>query len=122
MPGIFGSATINAVNNKRNNHPYQEPIGETTGDMDNSLINGCIGGGFAAADSIQNFELNTQGVSTFSSSGGVDSLYVLADVDVPAGTADAVVGPNGHITAATGGSYTVPLGVKAGEYCWAYLT
>jgi hypothetical protein len=122
MPGQLGSATVNAVNNKRNNHPYQEPIGATTGDMDNSLINGCIGGGFAAVDSIENFALNTQGVSTFSPTGGVDSLYVLAMVDVPAGTADAVVGPDGKISAATGGSYTVPLDVKAGEYCWAYLT
>jgi len=116
-----GSATINAVNNKRHSLAYQEPLGATTGATLESLANGCIGGGFAAVDSVKNFELETPGASQEGAADSLDALYVQADVPVAAGAA-AVTVVAGHITVATGGTYTCPRDVEAGEYVWVHLT
>lgn len=117
MSKEYGSATINAVNNVRNTLPFQEPIGATNDTVPDTLANGTIGGGFAATDTKPNFELETVG----SSDQVKPSLYVMADVDVGAGVTVATVA-SGHITAATGGTYTVVKAVKAGEYCWVHET
>lgn len=120
MPEL-GSATINAVDNQRHAEPYQEPIGADTADTHPSVLaNGTIGGGFNAVDGAANFTLETPGVSN-EGAGTIDSLYVVADVPVTAGAA-AVTVAAGHITAATGGTYTSPKALKAGEYGWVYLT
>jgi hypothetical protein len=120
MPEL-GSATIAAVNNQRHSLAAQEPIGASTSAMPLSLANGTIGGSFAAADSAPNFTLETPGIAAVKGADAVDSLYVQADVPVTAGAA-AVTVVSGHITVATGGTYTSPQALAAGEYGWVYLT
>lgn len=120
MPEL-GSATIDAVDNQRHSLAAQEPIGASTSLQPNSLANGTIGGSFAAVDSAPNFTLETPGIAAVKGADAVDSLYVQADVPVTAGAA-AVTVVDGHITVATGGTYTCPKTVKAGEYVWVYLT
>lgn len=113
----YASCTINNVANQRGGGLYQEPIGATNDTTPDTLANGTVGGGFAATDTTANFELGQTGISD----GGKASLYVVADVDVPAGSAAVTVAAN-HITVATGGTYTAPHAFKAGQYGWVHLT
>lgn len=116
MP-VAGSATINAVNSQRHAVPVQDPIGDSTGYQDSSLRNGCIGGGFSVADDAANFALETPGYSADAKA----ALYVEADVDILAGNTVVTVAA-GHITAATGGTYTAPVAIATGQFGWVHLT
>lgn len=118
MPGQLGSATINAVNNKRHTLAFQEPLGATTGFIDPSLVNGTIGGGFNAIDSVALFPITNPGYAVNGTPGAVAAAqYVVADVDAPAGTVTVVAG---HITVAGAGGHVLHLPIVAGEYAWVY--
>jgi hypothetical protein len=129
MSQDYGSATIAAVNNKRDTLPFQEPIGATVNSAGGAnivtLANGTVGGGFNAADVPLQSQPSSHGQFALGTVGRTDAgkaaLYVLADVDVTAGAAAVTVAGN-HITLATGGTYTCPFGVKAGQYVWVFLT
>ena len=115
----YGSATINAVNNQRDSKPYQEPIGATNDVTPDNLINGTIGGGFAAVDTNPNFTITTPGQTD----GGKAAYYAVADVDIAANSTAVVLNVGtGHITAATGGTYTARSAIKTGQYGWVSLT
>ena len=119
----YASATINNVNNQRDSLPFQEPIGATNDITGVILANGNIGTGFnrvdlpASALPIPPMELATPGYTDV----GKAALYVQSDVIVTAG-ATAVTVAAGHITAATGGTYTSPNALAAGERGWVFLT
>ena len=114
----YGSNTINNVNSVRSVLAVQDPIGATV-DVPGvtRLMNGTIGGGFNAADVKANFPLGQLG-RTDNNRGAV---YAGSSVNIAAGTTTALLVGSGF-TAATGGTYTIPFGVKAGEFVWAFLT
>jgi hypothetical protein len=114
----YASGTINALNSKRSNLPFQDAIG-TTNDVAAAvrLLNGTIGGGFNAADSKENFTPGTLGWTD----AGKGATYAKSAVIIPPGATAAVL-TGGGWSAATGGTYTIPYGAKANEYVWGFIT
>ena len=129
MSQDYGSATIAAVNNKRDTLPFQEPIGATVNSAGGAnivtLANGTVGGGFNAVDNAIQSQPSPHGQFALGTVGRTDAgkaaLYVAFDVPVTAGAAAVTVAAN-HVTSATGGTYTSPHAAAAGQYGWVFLT